>query len=114
MFILFRPIKDGEDVTRHLLIALTGAIIIAIVILAAAMTVSVFLKARNEAARQQKQIQTQALRENNAPIGIYERVPGGWKNVESGEVYQTAPKTTIIIEEAHSSDCSGLSCAGGL
>lgn len=122
MFILFRPIKDavlslpkgGEYITRHLLIALTGAIIITLVILAAAMTVSAFLKARNEAARQQKQIQTQALRENNAPMGIYERVPGGWKNVESGEVYQTAPQTTIIIEEAHSSDCSGLSCAGGL
>ena len=129
MFILFRPIKGGvlsllrrpqgwskgvEDVTRHLLVALTGAIIITIVILAAAMTGAAFLKARNEAARQQKQIQTQALRENNAPMGIYERVPGGWKNVESGEVYQTAPQTTIIIEEAHSSDCSELSCAGEL
>ncbi len=122
MFILFRPIKDavlslskgGEDVTRHLLIALTGAIIITLVILAAAMTGAAFLKARNEAVREQKQMQTQALRDGNAPMGTYERVPGGWKNVESGEVYQTAPQTTIIIEEAHSSDCSGLSCAGGL
>ena len=103
MFILFRPIKDGvlsllrhpqgwskggEDVTRHLLVALAGAFIITLVILAAAMTGATFLKARNEAARQQKQIQTQALRENNAPMGIYERVSGGWQNVESGEVFK--------------------------
>ena len=103
MFILFRPFKDGvlsllrhpqgwskgvEDVTRHLLVALAGAIIITIVILAAAMTGAAFLKARNGAARQQKHIQTQALRENNAPMGIYEHVPGGWQNVESGEVFK--------------------------
>jgi len=114
MFILFRPIKEGEDCTKHLLVALTGAFIITIVIFTAALTVSALLKARNEAARHQKHIQTQALRENKAPMGIYERVPGGWQNVESGEVYQTASQTTIIIEEAHSSDCSGLSCTGEL
>jgi len=88
MFILFRPIKEGEDITRHLLVVLAGAIIITIVIFAVAMTGAAFLKARNEAARQQKQIQTQALRENNAPMGIYERVPGGWQNLESGEVFK--------------------------
>ncbi|HQM46879.1 MAG TPA: hypothetical protein PLC82_13520 [Smithellaceae bacterium] len=96
MFILFRPIKDavlslpkgGEDVTRYIPVALTGAIIIAIVIFAAAMTSAALLKARNEAARQQKHIQTQALRENNAPMGTYERVPGGWRNTETGLVYQ--------------------------
>jgi hypothetical protein len=88
MFILFRPIKEGEYVTRHLLIALTGALIITLVIFTAALTVSAFLKTRNEEARQQKQIQTQELRENNAPRGIYERVPGGWQNVESGEVFK--------------------------
>ncbi len=88
MFILFRPIKEGEDVTRHILVALTGAIIIAIVIFTAALTVSAFLTARNEAAREQKHIQTQDLRDGHAPMGTYERVPGGWKNVESGEVFR--------------------------
>ena len=35
----------------------------------------------------------------------------GWKFLFQ---HGTAPQTTIIIEEAHSSDCSELCCAGGL
>ena len=88
MLILFRPIKEGEDITRHLLVVLAGAIIIAIVIFTAALKVFAFLTARNEAVREQKQMQTQALRDGNAPMGTYERVHGGWQNVESGEVFK--------------------------
>jgi len=89
MFILFRPIKSGEDITRHCLITVAGALIIALVILAIALAAKAyFLTAQDEAARKRRWVAASALREGNAPMGIYECVPGGWWNVESGVVYK--------------------------
>ena len=102
MFILFRPIKGGilspdlgegskggEDITLHFLLVIAGALIITLFILAIALTTKTFfLTAQDEAARKQRWVAESALREGNAPMGIYERIPGGWKNVESGEVFK--------------------------
>ena len=89
MFMLFRPIKNREDITRHCLVALAGAVIITLVILTIVLTTSAsFLSAQNDAIKTQRQLAEFTLRARNAPMGAYERVPGGWKNVESGLVYK--------------------------
>jgi hypothetical protein len=89
MFILFRPIKSREDITRHCLIALAGALIITLVILAIVLTTSAsFLSAQNDAIKARRQLAEFTLRTRKVPMGAYERVPGGWRNVESGLVYK--------------------------
>ena len=88
MFILFRPIKSREDITRHCLIALAGAFIVTLVILAIVLTTNNDLQTQSDAIKTQRQLAEFSLRARNAPVGAYERVPGGWRNVESGLVYK--------------------------
>ena len=76
MFILLRPIKDREYITRHCLVALAGAFIITLVI------------SQNDAIKAQRKLAEFSLRSRKAQVGAYERVPGGWRNVESGLVYK--------------------------
>lgn len=99
---IFRPIKScvlspelvegskgRQDITRHCLIALAGAVIITLVILVIALAAKAcFLSDQDEAVKKRRWVAESALREGNAPMGIYERVPGGWRNVESGLVYK--------------------------
>ena len=89
MFILFRPIKSRENITRHCLIALAGALIITLVILAITLAAKAcFLSVQDEAFKKRRWVAESALRECNAPMGAYERAPEGWRNVESGLVYK--------------------------
>ena len=89
MFILFRPIKSREDITRHCLIALAGALIITLVILAITLAAKAcFLSAQDEAVKKRRWVAESVLREGNAPMGAYERIPRGWRNTETGLVYQ--------------------------
>ncbi len=89
MFILFRPIKSREDITRHCLVAVAGALIITLVILAITLAAKAcFLSAQDEAVKKRRWVAEFVLREGNAPMGAYEYVPGGWRNVESGAVYK--------------------------
>lgn len=89
MFILFRPIREGADITRHFLIALAGALIIALVVLATTLAAKAFfLTAQDEAVKKRRWVAESALREGNAPMGTYGFAPGGWRNIETGMVYK--------------------------
>ena len=88
MFMLFRPIKNREDITRHCLVALAGAFIITLVILAIVLTTNNDLQTQSDAIKTQRHLAEFSLRTRKAPMGAYERVPGGWRNVESGLVYK--------------------------
>jgi hypothetical protein len=86
--ILFEPIKDGDNLTRHYLITLAGAFVITLFILAIVLMASNDLQTQNDAIKTQRQLAEFSLRSRKAPMGAYERVPGGWRNVESGLVYK--------------------------